>query len=167
MSDNDAQLVRNAVRNSHLHVMGGPEPRWAVVRDRLAVGSFAAIKLCRRFGVDPDEEVGSQPAPGPLYLGRCGAVRLFRPGYAEGEAVNLATDPDFPQLEAIGCIDWLIAGPESGPGARPYELAWFRSARDQCAEAGVPFFMKQLTTPAGRKIPFAEWPEPLPREWPA
>lgn len=43
-----------------------------------------------------------------------------------------------------GCIDWLIAGGESGPGARPFDLAWARSARDQCKAAGVPFFMKQL-----------------------
>lgn len=41
-------------------------------------------------------------------------------------------------------VDWVIAGGESGPGARPADLAWFRSLRDQCAAAGVPFFMKQM-----------------------
>jgi len=40
-------------------------------------------------------------------------------------------------------LDWVIAGGESGPGARPAKLEWFRSVRDQCAEAGVPFFFKQ------------------------
>lgn len=40
-------------------------------------------------------------------------------------------------------IDWLVAGGESGPGARPIDPAWVRSARDQCADAGVPFFFKQ------------------------
>jgi protein gp37 len=40
-------------------------------------------------------------------------------------------------------IDWLIVGGESGPGARPFDLAWARSARDQCAAAGTAFFMKQ------------------------
>jgi protein gp37 len=40
-------------------------------------------------------------------------------------------------------IDWVIAGGESGPGARPMVPAWVRSLRDQCQGAGVPFFFKQ------------------------
>lgn len=40
-------------------------------------------------------------------------------------------------------IDWVIAGCESGPGARPCSVEWLRSLRDQCAAAGVPFFLKQ------------------------
>ncbi len=42
-----------------------------------------------------------------------------------------------------GGIDWVIAGGESGPGARPAHPDWFRSVRDQCAAAGVPFLFKQ------------------------
>lgn len=41
-------------------------------------------------------------------------------------------------------IDWIIAGGESGPGHRSMETDWARSLRDQCAEAGVAFFMKQM-----------------------
>ena len=37
----------------------------------------------------------------------------------------------------------IISGCESGPGARPCEVAWYRSLRDQCAAAGVAFFLKQ------------------------
>lgn len=40
-------------------------------------------------------------------------------------------------------IDWVIAGGESGPGARPMHPDWARSLRDQCKAAGVPFFFKQ------------------------
>ena len=40
-------------------------------------------------------------------------------------------------------LDWVIAGGESGPGARPMFVAWPRALRDQCAAAGVPFFFKQ------------------------
>jgi protein gp37 len=40
-------------------------------------------------------------------------------------------------------IDWVIAGGESGPAARPSHPDWFRTLRDQCAEADVPFFFKQ------------------------
>lgn len=40
-------------------------------------------------------------------------------------------------------IDWIVAGGESGPGARPMHPDWARSLRDQGAAAGVPFFFKQ------------------------
>lgn len=40
-------------------------------------------------------------------------------------------------------IDWIILGGESGPGARPMHPAWARAIRDQCAAAGVPYFLKQ------------------------
>ena len=40
-------------------------------------------------------------------------------------------------------IDWVIAGGESGPNARPMHPDWARSLRDQCQAAGVPFFFKQ------------------------
>ena len=40
-------------------------------------------------------------------------------------------------------IDWVIAGGESGPGARPMDPKWVIDIRDQCLAAGVPFFFKQ------------------------
>lgn len=40
-------------------------------------------------------------------------------------------------------IGWIITGGESGPNARPSHPDWFRSIRDQCQEAGVPFHFKQ------------------------
>ncbi len=40
-------------------------------------------------------------------------------------------------------IDWVIAGGESGPGARPMNPQWARDLRDQCADASVPFLFKQ------------------------
>jgi protein gp37 len=40
-------------------------------------------------------------------------------------------------------LDWVIAGGESGPGARPMHPDWARALRDQCAAADVPFFFKQ------------------------
>lgn len=43
----------------------------------------------------------------------------------------------------LGRIDWVVAGGESGPGARPMHPDWVRSIRDQCADAGVPFLFKQ------------------------
>ena len=40
-------------------------------------------------------------------------------------------------------LDWVIAGGESGPKARPPHPTWFTTLRDSCAHAGVPFFFKQ------------------------
>ncbi len=40
-------------------------------------------------------------------------------------------------------IDWVIVGGESGPSARPMNFDWVTSIRDQCTDAGVPFFFKQ------------------------
>jgi len=51
----------------------------------------------------------------------------------------------------FGPVDWVIAGPETGAGARSADLDWFRSLRDQCAAAGVPFFLKRATR--GGEIP--------------
>jgi len=52
--------------------------------------------------------------------------------------------------EPRGDIHWVIAGGESGPKARPMHPDWVRGLRDQCAEAGVPFFFKQW----GAWLPF-------------
>lgn len=43
----------------------------------------------------------------------------------------------------LSSIDWLIAGGESGPNARPMDEKWALDLRDQCGEAGVAFFFKQ------------------------
>jgi protein gp37 len=41
-------------------------------------------------------------------------------------------------------LDWVIVGGESGPGARPCDVAWIRDVVRQCREAGVPVFVKQV-----------------------
>lgn len=78
-------------------------------------------------------------------------------------------------------IDWLIYGGESGGGARPNNVEWARSTRDQCRDAGVAFYLKQLGawpydpgwhgdgTPDGSRMSpnnrkgsdMREWPEDL------
>jgi|SRR5581483_7114619 len=72
-------------------------------------------------------------------------------------------------------IDWVIAGGESGPGARPCDLEWLRQIRDHCHHAEVPFFLKQLGSVLGRSLgagpkggDWDAWPEDLRvREFPA
>ena len=83
-----------------------------------------------------------------------------------------------PLLDAIdlrswldaGAVHWVIAGGESGPAARPMELDWARGLRDQCLEAGVSFFLKQLGGRRGKRSgeeavldgrQWREYPEPV------
>ncbi|MFX0194868.1 MAG: DUF5131 family protein, partial [Candidatus Hodarchaeota archaeon] len=49
---------------------------------------------------------------------------------------------DFNMLR--GMFDQIIAGAETGSGARPCNLDWIRTIRDECANANVPFFLKQI-----------------------
>ena len=48
--------------------------------------------------------------------------------------------------------DWIICGGESESGARMMDPTWARDLRDQCAELGIAFFMKQMT----RKAPIPD-----------
>lgn len=53
-----------------------------------------------------------------------------------------------PLLEDLGIVDvsgihWVIAGGESGSGARPMREAWVVSLKNQCERGGVAFFFKQ------------------------
>ena len=49
---------------------------------------------------------------------------------------------DFGELN-LDEIDWVIAGGESGPGARPMRIEWARNIREQYVNRKVPFFFKQ------------------------
>ena len=41
------------------------------------------------------------------------------------------------------CLSWVIVGGETGHNARPMRPDWVRSVREQCKNAGMPFFFKQ------------------------
>jgi protein gp37 len=73
----------------------------------------------------------------------------------------ISAEPLLGPLEGLRLagMHWLIAGGESGPGARPMHPAWPRQLRDRCLEAGVPFFFKQW----GAHIPEEQLDEPRGR----
>ena len=66
------------------------------------------------------------------------------------------------ELDLTG-FEWVIVGGESGPNARPMQLKWARSVRDQCIAQGVPFFFKQWggfrPKSGGRELDGQEWTE--------
>lgn len=92
----------------------------------------------------------------PWLPGACqGCGYIISPDKREGDGhVVTGTERDrrtgdlIPVAELCGPLntsglDWIIAGGETGHHARPAHPDWFRSLRDQCKAAGVPFFFKQ------------------------
>lgn len=71
--------------------------------------------------------------------------RLDRLKSTSAQTKFLSLEPllgPLPDLDLSG-IDWVIAGGESGPGARPMDADWVREIRDNCVDNEVPFFFKQ------------------------
>ena len=96
--------------------------------------------------------VSAEPLLGPIDIAKWTTPTSYRDGAWLGHE-----DPT---------LDWLVIGGESGPKARPSHPDWFRSLRDQCQAARVPFFMKQITE-SGRKLLFETLPKDLQiREYP-
>ncbi len=95
--------------------------------------------------------VSYEPAIGPVnfrFRGRdCSCIGHCRGRVGLGDSYRCVMDVDpqtpLPPRGSAG-LDWLIVGGESGPGARPFDVAWARSTVAQCKAAGVPVFVKQL-----------------------
>ena len=104
--------------------------------------------------------VSYEPALGPVDF------RGALPGHPNGYGAS--------NVGAV--LDWIVVGGESGPGARPFDLAWARSVVTDCATTGVPVFVKQLgARPVVRMTArYPQLPAKLvdrkggdPSEWPA
>lgn len=82
--------------------------------------------------------ISAEPLLGPVDLTRCGRNSLG----LKGDTLRWP-GMSGPSRSHGARIDWVVAGGESGPGARPMHPDWARQLRDQCAAAGVPFLFKQ------------------------
>ena len=82
--------------------------------------------------------ISAEPLLGPVDLNRI-LVNAERGFHAS--ALHEQHDDCYYQSNAQ--LDWVVAGGESGPKARPMHPTWARSLRDQCSAAGVPFLFKQ------------------------
>lgn len=90
----------------------------------------------RWFSVEPQLElIDARSALAPAAI---------RDGFREVAAAFPAGAWPVPHGLGAPSADWIVCGGESGDKARPFDLAWARGLRDQCAAAGVPFFMKQI-----------------------
>ncbi len=92
----------------------------------------------------------TQPVPRHIWLGTSienakamGRLRHLKRTNASIRFLSLE-----PLLGPLGTLDlsgvhWVIAGGESGPGARPVQVEWLQSIRDACRDQNVAFFFKQ------------------------
>jgi protein gp37 len=102
--------------------------------------------------------ISAEPLLGPLDLKRwtriawqCSGCREYFAGGLQRTCPSCSKENYWtgshafnPRGGQIGTgLNWVIVGGESGPGARPMHPDWARSLRDQCQEAGVPYFFKQ------------------------
>ena len=58
--------------------------------------------------------------------------------------------------DPVAGIHWVIAGPETGPGARPCKPVWIEDLYEQCqwaGAAGIPFFDKRKENWLAREFP--------------
>jgi protein gp37 len=107
--------------------------------------------------------VSAEPLLGPVDLTFLAGIDGLRPDWCGGMG---APHP---------LLDWVIAGGESGPGARPCDLAWLQALVAQCDQDKVPIFVKQLGSVLGRQLgagskggSWDAWPEDLRvRQFPA
>lgn len=114
----------------------------------LRIPEVLATPAARRF-------VSYEPALGPVDFTRFLAPP-FRASYSDGRGgvshhVNAEDAAALAQLaraavarDGLHFLDWVIVGGESGPGARPFDVAWARQTIAACKAAGVPVFVKQL-----------------------
>ena len=81
------------------------------------------------------------------FLWRVGALSQVPARMRFISAEPLLGGLDLETYLATGDVGWVIAGGESGGRPnhppRPMRMDWVQSLRDQCVEAGVPFFFKQ------------------------
>jgi protein gp37 len=107
------------------------------------VSELLALHDCLHFlsyepAIGPLDLKHLQPKSAPTYRTRLDALRgIYSLQKWKGKEWHQLMDSQYEKL------DWVIMGGESGPKADPMHPAWARAMRDQCKEAGVPFFFKQ------------------------
>ncbi len=81
----------------------------------------------------------------------------YRGWHADGPIDSVITT----RAQAIGGV---VVGCESGPGRRPCKIEWIESVVDQCDDAGVPVYVKQLDLGGRVSTDMSKWPKSLRRQ---
>ena len=97
--------------------------------------------------------VSAEPLLGPINLNELTLPSSYNITPTTPAKINcLSLDDDDRYYQPPSKLDWVVLGGESGKEARPMHPDWARGLRDQCAAAGVPLFMKQLSGCNGKPI---------------
>jgi protein gp37 len=107
--------------------------KWAAIRILALLDTPAAVRF-----------ISAEPLLGPIDLTWLRGVNAIYPDWCGGTGGG------------TGCphplLDWVICGGESGPGARPMDIAWVRKIVEDCQYAEVAVFVKQLGSVLGREL---------------
>lgn len=94
------------------------------------------------------------------------------------ERAEYAARTDLPHIRWASCepllgpidpgwlnVDWVIAGGESGPLARPCDVDWLRAFTEH-RQPGMSVFIKQLGEPTAKRLGLESAHGDIPEEWP-
>lgn len=162
VGDDTAQLVEDAMAEwSHGTLDDWPLPNvWLGVsaEDQAAADGRIPLLLDTPAAI---RFVSAEPLLGPIDLDDWWLCPRFA-----------ADDPRFYAPSGRG-LDWIIAGAESGHGARAMNEDWVRSLRDQCGHFGSTAFFYKQRVEGGHKVclpvldgrVWAEFPEARAHGW--
>lgn len=138
----------------------GDQPQERERRGQPAVESRSRDRISERDPLDPnarfakdrDERIAQRDGEAGRDEGRADSSAGSTPIDAAAQdrravrshAIDDSTHRYQGDVEARPRLSWVIVGGESGPGARPFDIAWARSLIWQCKVAGVACFVKQL-----------------------
>ena len=126
----------------------GPDQLWRI-------DELLKIKAAVRF-------VSFEPLLGSVEL-----MTIPDGGWPQTDVLHGTTGSDC-QIDVAPKIDWCIVGAESGSKRRECKIEHVRNIVEQCRDANVPCFVKQLHINGKVSKNMAEWPEDLRvQEYPA
>ena len=131
-----------------------------MARDGVVTQTDAMRAICRRVIALPNVWLGVSVEDQRRADERIGILGSTPAALRWVSAEPLLGRIDF-DIDQLQVIDWVVAGGESGPGARPMHPDWARSLRDQCAAAGVPFLFKQW----GEWAPAEDYPSEIQEQY--
>ncbi len=126
-------VMKRAPQHTFQVLTKRPERMGRYIKSRWPTPAFENLHPNVWLGVSVEDQATADERI-PLLLDTPAAVRFvsYEPALGPVE-----------WLHKIQGLDWLIAGGESGPGARPSHPDWYRMARAACAAAGIAFMFKQ------------------------